>query len=91
MFEQIIGISKYINPVNSKSLEQMKNKSVKAGDIYLKANDAAKSQKIDQGVMGLYREYIQQLNDDLLERADSFIDTEKKSKNNEANYLAQQS
>ena len=68
----------------------MRAKSVKEGSIYLKASDnnSSKKSKLDEGIKDLYKEYIQQLNDDLLERADSFIDIERKMKNNEANYQA---
>ena len=43
LFGAIIGLNKYINPINSKTLDQMKSQSLKANDIYLKpAGDSSK-------------------------------------------------
>ena len=47
-----------------------------------------KIDKIDAGIMNLYKEYIQQLNDDLLEQADSYIDNHRKAKNKDSTNAA---
>jgi hypothetical protein len=72
IFEQLVGLNKYINPVNSKTLEEMKKQTRKSGGLYFGDGNQVGKQisEADKQVQELYKEYVYQTSNDLIELTD---------------------
>jgi len=77
VFDQIIEVNKYVNPVNKKTLDAMKKETMIKNEQFLSNNGKGVSKKIEN----LYKDYIQQTHEDLLEQADKAIDNHKRKLN----------
>ena len=78
VFETIIGLNKYVNPINSKTLDAMRKESLQTNEIHLRP--AGDSSKVKTQIQELYKSYVKQTSDDMLEQADKHIDNHRKPK-----------
>ena len=66
IFGQIIEVNKYVNPINSKTLEEMRKSTV----VTFNREENNTQKKVKK----LYADLILQTTDDLLEMSDRYID-----------------
>ena len=79
LFEKIVGLNKFINPINAKDLDALHAST----EIILKPDDAQMKQKISQN----YLTFVKEITDDLIESTDIILDNAKKSKKESLQYM----
>lgn len=101
LFNQIITTQKYLNPANTRTLQEMQEETLRKDELAVLDSDTkdlfavTKKDKDslilkgEQRMHGLYGLYLQQINNDMIELADKHIDSYKKAKESGASAVGQ--